>query len=433
MITLRAMLGRGAKGVAAEPVSFATLALPRSPNACLACPPGDDLPAALETPVFLATAEAVLAALGDVAARQKRVHLLATWPELGQVQWVERSRLANFPDVIVAEAVALPGGRASLRLYSRSLIGWSDLGVNTARVRRWLAALGEEMAGRGSIGEPPGPGQPAAIMLPEGEAATPPEAHGPPLDVALATVSRGRRIAFVWDDAPHVSALVLRALASGAASAVVVHPNRPAHADALLREEARRHGFEALAEAVIERAPCAEDVLPIPAHADTSRPHAWWIRAPLDVPDAAARIGAVDVVVDACGLMQWWPDPPRRLRDLAATGAQHLLLQTAVLPVSPELADAGFSRDSLWYASRLTAAQAAALDTTLRRLHVTLAQFEVFPGPMTRDAAHAAGLPGPWIWFMAAGGVERLLADTGWTVERLWPDPLFPVFEATRS
>jgi len=42
---------------------------------------------------------------------------------------------------IVAEAVAGPQGGSGLFLYSRSLIGWSDLGVNRARIDRWLAAL----------------------------------------------------------------------------------------------------------------------------------------------------------------------------------------------------------------------------------------------------------------------------------------------------
>ncbi len=230
-----------------------------------------------------------------------------------------------------------------------------------------------------------------------------------------------------------MSALVLRALAAGAADAVVVHPNRPPRADEVLREEARRDGHQALAEAVIQRAACAADTLPMPAHADTSRPLPWWIRAPIDVPDAAARLGGVDVVVDASGLMQWWADPPRRLLDLAATGARELLLQTAVIPVSPELAEAGFARDSLWYASRLTAERSRALDATLRRLHVELPQFAMFPGPMKPDDARAAGLPGPWIWFMGEGGVERLLADAGWATRRIWADPLFPVFEATRA
>ena len=46
----------------------------------------------------------------------------------------------NYPDIIAAEVRAAPEG-AALLLYSRSLFGWSDLGVNKARAERWLAAL----------------------------------------------------------------------------------------------------------------------------------------------------------------------------------------------------------------------------------------------------------------------------------------------------
>jgi uncharacterized protein (DUF1499 family) len=46
----------------------------------------------------------------------------------------------NYPDIIVAEAAAVAGG-TGLWMYSRSLIGWSDLGVNRTRVMAWLTAL----------------------------------------------------------------------------------------------------------------------------------------------------------------------------------------------------------------------------------------------------------------------------------------------------
>ncbi|MBV1798180.1 DUF1499 domain-containing protein [Siccirubricoccus sp. G192] len=44
------------------------------------------------------------------------------------------------PDIIAAELVPGPEG-AGLFLYSRSLFGWSDFGVNRRRVAAWIAAL----------------------------------------------------------------------------------------------------------------------------------------------------------------------------------------------------------------------------------------------------------------------------------------------------
>ena len=138
---LTALFGQGAAGLPPpEPVEFGTLALPPSPNACLAAPPGAH-PAAQVTvpplPVDAATAWSVVRVLGG---RFPRTTLLAEWPERFQAQWVQRSALLRFPDIVVAELRPGAAG-AGLFLYSRSLFGWSDLGVNRRRVAAWLAAL----------------------------------------------------------------------------------------------------------------------------------------------------------------------------------------------------------------------------------------------------------------------------------------------------
>jgi uncharacterized protein (DUF1499 family) len=138
---LAALFGRGAEGLGpAEPVEFGSLVLPRSPNACLAAPPGAHPGAQIivpPLPVDAATAWPLLRRLGE---RMPRTARLAEWPERRQAQWVERSALANFPDIIAAELVPGPEG-AGLFLYSRSLFGRSDFGVNRRRVVAWIAAL----------------------------------------------------------------------------------------------------------------------------------------------------------------------------------------------------------------------------------------------------------------------------------------------------
>jgi uncharacterized protein (DUF1499 family) len=80
--------------------------------------------------------------------RFPRTHRLAEWPERRQAQWVERSPRLNFPDVIAAELAEGPGGAAGLFLYSRSLFGWSDLGVNRRRVQAWIEAFDAALRGR---------------------------------------------------------------------------------------------------------------------------------------------------------------------------------------------------------------------------------------------------------------------------------------------
>jgi uncharacterized protein (DUF1499 family) len=84
----------------------------------------------------------VLRTLGD---SMERVRKMAEWPEMRQAQWVARTRWLNFPDLINAQVVEMPGG-TGLFVYSRSLVGYSDFGVNAARVSAWRQAFDAALA-----------------------------------------------------------------------------------------------------------------------------------------------------------------------------------------------------------------------------------------------------------------------------------------------
>ena len=138
---IASLFSKGTGGLPkATPIDFRSLVLPSSPNTCLAAPAGGHAQAHITVPplpVDAATAWPVLRALGDGFPRVTRY---GEWPDRRQAQWVERSALMNYPDIIAAELVPGPGG-AGLFLFSRSLFGYSDLGVNRKRVEAWLAAL----------------------------------------------------------------------------------------------------------------------------------------------------------------------------------------------------------------------------------------------------------------------------------------------------
>lgn len=144
--SITALFQRGGGGLPpAVPVEFDTLQLPPSPNTCLAAPAGTLAAAHLATPPVgrePAAAWPVLLALGGTFPRTT---LIANWPDRLQAQWVERSGLMNYPDIIAAELRPAPGG-AGLYLYSRSLFGWSDLGVNRKRAEAWIAAFQRSLA-----------------------------------------------------------------------------------------------------------------------------------------------------------------------------------------------------------------------------------------------------------------------------------------------
>ena len=141
-VALRALLGRRAEGwpTPPAPIDFARLEALRSPNAHLAAPAGHAGWKDRTVPPLPATAEAAWEAVRALGERFPRTWRLAEWPELRQAQWVARSRLLNFPDLVAAQVVALPEG-TGIYLYSRSLFGRYDFGVNRARATAWLAAL----------------------------------------------------------------------------------------------------------------------------------------------------------------------------------------------------------------------------------------------------------------------------------------------------
>lgn len=138
---LGALLSRGTGGLAAgAPIDSAALTPPRSPNWCLAAPAWHQGAQQIAVPAVAAEAGAAWTTLRALGGGFPRSFLHAEWPERRSVQWVVRSALLNFPDLVTGAIVADPGG-TGLYLYSRSLFGESDLGVNRRRIEAWLAAF----------------------------------------------------------------------------------------------------------------------------------------------------------------------------------------------------------------------------------------------------------------------------------------------------
>lgn len=123
---------------------------PGSPNWALALPKeaGREDVRTQDTPVYAISAEALLGHFDEIALADDRVEAIpsAERDALSRA-YVQRSVLFGFPDVISVTALELgvgdAGTRASLAIYSRSIYGYSDLGVNQDRVNRWIEALDE--------------------------------------------------------------------------------------------------------------------------------------------------------------------------------------------------------------------------------------------------------------------------------------------------
>lgn len=129
-------------------VDFARLERPGSPNAALACRP-EACPGAsfeIETPVYPVSGARLREIVREaIAARPNAEPVYAArWEEADR--FVERSALMRFPDTVNAQVFGAGPGRSMLALYSRSQIGYSDLGVNRARIDAILADVAASVA-----------------------------------------------------------------------------------------------------------------------------------------------------------------------------------------------------------------------------------------------------------------------------------------------
>lgn len=110
------------------------------PNDFLMLPPGM-AGADAESPVFAADKREVMRRLDLIARDERGVSRIAGGVDIAFATYVARSRWVGWPDVVSVKVVPAGDGQVGLAIWSRARFGYSDMGVNEARVRRWAAAL----------------------------------------------------------------------------------------------------------------------------------------------------------------------------------------------------------------------------------------------------------------------------------------------------
>lgn len=128
------------------PIDFATVSPPDKPNWALTAPRALGNPHADPAPLFGVSADALQAAVLAAFAAEPRTRLVSHDPARRRMTFIQRSAVMRFVDNIEVEIFALGDQRSSLALFSRSQVGYSDLGVNRSRVARILARLVENPA-----------------------------------------------------------------------------------------------------------------------------------------------------------------------------------------------------------------------------------------------------------------------------------------------
>ncbi len=135
--------GHGAQGIPVPPpMDFAHLARPATPNTALAAPAGFTPAPDIVTRRYDIAPARLYALVRQVALAQPRTWLQVAYDDRMQAHFVARSLVFNFPDLIAAQIN--PDG--TLVLWSRSVYGRSDFGVNRRRLKTWLAALDRALA-----------------------------------------------------------------------------------------------------------------------------------------------------------------------------------------------------------------------------------------------------------------------------------------------
>ncbi len=79
----------------------------------------------------------------EVVAAQPRIELLAEYEDGAQIDYVQRSARFRFPDIITVRFISASPSQSTLAIYSRSIYGESDFGVNRERIDAWLTFLRE--------------------------------------------------------------------------------------------------------------------------------------------------------------------------------------------------------------------------------------------------------------------------------------------------
>lgn len=124
------------------PLDFTRFRRRSTPTDALACSPGACAqPADLILPTYRTSPAALMQALDESAPQAGAAERVDEGDDPAYRRYVFRSKVLEFPDTLDARAVAGEAGETTLMLYSRSLIGRGDFGVNGARLEAIVRAL----------------------------------------------------------------------------------------------------------------------------------------------------------------------------------------------------------------------------------------------------------------------------------------------------
>lgn len=125
------------------PVNFQALARRSSPNDSLSCPADlcADTDSDIEALVYDVPVDQLARRFDEAMRGEALLERIDDGGDSNYRRYIQRSPLLRFPDTIDVAFVAVGEGQSMMAIYSRSLIGRSDFGVNEKRLWRWILYL----------------------------------------------------------------------------------------------------------------------------------------------------------------------------------------------------------------------------------------------------------------------------------------------------
>ena len=134
----------GHNAIMTDFISFKSLKRPPKPNTCLVAPEDHCLAAEPDfaPPKLDMTGRGLFSKLSELIAAERSFGTITADAERLSLKFVATTGLMRFKDDVDIEVIALEDGKATFAIYSRSRVGYSDMGANQKRVRKLIHQLG---------------------------------------------------------------------------------------------------------------------------------------------------------------------------------------------------------------------------------------------------------------------------------------------------
>jgi uncharacterized protein (DUF1499 family) len=125
----------------------ATLLRPDTPNHWMVASGDCESIADAAAPIFNVSADRQARAWRTLLEQLERVRVMPPCEQPFRIVAIASTRTFGFSDVVFIRTIRLGAGQSTVAIYSRSLVGKSDLGTNRKRVAAWLKRIERQIAG----------------------------------------------------------------------------------------------------------------------------------------------------------------------------------------------------------------------------------------------------------------------------------------------